>query len=441
MTQVTYDAFVGMPLEVPLGSIEEREDIFSSLSPFHVAPSYKVVYPPVVIAALSELYSEYNAAFSPLVAKNREWASDYRFCMADDGSPCNWGVQIDMVSLPQAFLDAIAHMPVDAVRELLRTCVFEIENSLAMYQLLEKLFRTRESADSRFKVRFRKTLDALRKRFGMPIALLAVTDQKYDAMKESEFGKTNGLKPSESEVRKLSGFDAFWGPEDFIRHVDSTRGGCNVLLYARTSDPVALLKDPSFRVEHPLLSDQRLRRIIKAHTLTMNIDAPDMDYERRINDTKEYLVPMRMGVPGHFVTDVSQPHFLHQLSSIGIPMDELESKETCLRAKPMKGTYGCYGHVAGKLLKPGGDAAKKMRRLWSSRGGHYVFQREMPPCHVIDIDSNSRYTAIDRNFFTIIDDKPGFLGGYRSLMPEESDEAHNGRNHGNAATIWAEIHD
>lgn len=56
---------------------------------------------------------------------------------------------------------------------------------------------------------------------------------------------------------RLSGFDAFWGPQQFLDH----------------------------------LGDKNLRRIIKANSLTFNIDNPEWGVgdPRRINDTKRYL--------------------------------------------------------------------------------------------------------------------------------------------------------
>lgn len=246
------DEHIKMPTRAKLGHTKEA-DIRSSLSPFLFLPAYKIYYPDVVIEALGNLYTEYNRAFGCLIEKNREWDTDYQHCMmGPHGSPVNFAVQIDMVGLPQGFLETAADVSENDMREVLRHSIFEIENSLAMYQVMEYIFSS-DSRDSFFKRQFRASLDEIRQRFGMPIALLAATDQKYEAMKESEFGKSPQELLSDAEVMQFSGFDRFFGQQEFREYLAYTSGKCNYLLYARTSDPVAKLKKPDVNVEHPLL--------------------------------------------------------------------------------------------------------------------------------------------------------------------------------------------
>jgi hypothetical protein len=266
-----------------LGAVEVRNDIRSSLAPFHALPEYRVRYPDVVVDALCQLYMEYNQAFAPLVEANREWEADYRHCIVGD-LPKNLWVQIDMVGLPQHFLDQAPSLDVGRVREMLRGAIFEIENSLAMYQLLERI-----CGRSEFCHRFRSSLDAVRRRHNMPIALLAVTQEKYGLMMGSEFGRDADESISDDEVFELTGFDRFFGPDEFRAHVAENAGGCRYLLYVRSSDPVLKLKKPDVVVEHPLLSDPQMRSIIKSHALTFSVDDPLMDCSCRINDTKAYL--------------------------------------------------------------------------------------------------------------------------------------------------------
>lgn len=420
-----------------LGPVVTRADIRSSMGPFHVLPEYTTVYPEVVISALRELYREYNRAFTPLVEANREWESDYQYCMADDGSPLNCAVQIDMVGLPQAFLDAVATMTLEEIREILRGRIFEIENSVAVYQLLEGFF-SRDGQDSFFKGRFRSALADLKRRFGKPIALLAVTDQKYGAMKASEFGRGVEEALSDTEVEELSGFDRFFGPDEFQKYLASNGGRCDYLLYARTSDPVAKLKKPEMVVEHPLLGNLEMRRIIKANALTFNVDAPDWptgDY-RRINDTKGYMSRMGMAFPIASEWDLFSQEFVKYLLAQGVDYQAVAVGKAAIRCKPAKGTYGCYGHVSGTITD--GHFRGELRRNMRRRG-RYVVQLEMGTPIITNTRDGMTYTYIDRNFFGIVYGGPQFLGGFRSLMPLDSVEAKKGRNHGNVDTVTAEI--
>jgi len=441
-----------------LGNVVVRTDIKSSLSPFLVLPEYRTQYPEVVTQALVNLYAEYNRAFNPLVKANREWDTDYQFCMTSNETPINRWVQIDMVGLPDGFMKTATNFNEEDVREALRKRIFEIENSLAMYQILENLFSNGQQ-DTLFKRQFRASLDALRERYGKPIALLAVTDQKYQAMKESEFGKSAEETLVDAEVMELSGFDRFFGPEEFKKYLEENRGKCDYLLYVRSSDPVAKLKKPDTVVENPLLENPDMRRIIKKHAITFNIDAPSMDYVRRINDTKAYMPIMGMGIEVCSDTDILStefaahlsggkpyasygknrlsPEFVKYLRSQGIDPAKVESGETALRAKPMKGAYGGYGHLRGVL----GNTVfrKELRQSLRSRG-HYVMQPEMQTPIITNESDGIAYTYIDRVFLSTINGTNyRFMGGCRSLMPLDSSEAKNGRNHGSKHTVYAEI--
>ncbi len=441
-----------------LGNIVERRDIKSSMGAFQTLPEYKTIYPQAITRALGELCDEYSSMFVPLVEANREWDSDYRYCMLC-ATPISFAVQIDMVGLPQTFLDATASMPVAAIREILRDKIFEIENSLAWYQFLEKIF-SKGQENSFFKNRYRAYLANLREMFGMPIALLAVTDQKHRAIRELEFGKGNGEPMSDAEVFDLSGFDRLFGPTEFRQHVEENRSECQYLLYARTSDPIAKLKNPALVVENSLLSDHGMRRIIKAHALTLNIDAPEMQYAKRINDTKEYMPMMGMAFPVHseenlfsseFVAHLlaKKPYadfngagrlaskFARYLQSREIDPRKVESGEISLRAKPLKGTYGCYGHITGKM--PNTEFRKELRKELRKRGA-YVLQPEMETPVIVNETDGRAYTYIDRNFFSSANGRQSeFLGGFRTLMPLDSIEAKEGRIHGNGSTVYAEI--
>lgn len=433
---------IEVKVRIPLGEIKEKKDIQSTEGPFRMLFGYKTHYTSRVIRALGTLYREYNTHFARLVEANREWNTDYQYCQVA-GAITNFAVQIDMKGLSQGFLDAAAHMSEKEILTALRSSIYEFENSLAMYQLLERSFPD-EQGNSFFRQGFRATLDEVRQRFQRPIALLAVTAQKYQAMRQAEFGKALAQPLTDAEVRELSGFDTFWGPEEFRKHIEENKGICRYLLYARTSDPIAKLKDSTVIVDHPLLGDPQMRRIIKANTVTMNIDAPGMPHERRINDTKAYMAPMNMGFgiqtesdlyTGSEKVELSEG-FRQHLTLQGIDPSEVESGKVWLRMKPTYGHYGCYGHVRGPLNRS--RVRSELRTNLNSRGP-YVVQPEMKVMVVVDQDTGREYTVIDRNFISLINGQPYFLGGFRSLMPLDSTEAREGRNHGNSSTVWAEV--
>jgi hypothetical protein len=430
------------------GEIVERNDIHSSLAPFRVAPEYKIKYPVGLLRALARLYVEYNEAFSSLVAINREWESDYRHIADRNGRVLNFAVQIDMAAADTEFLRATDTMPEDDLLSELRKRIFEIDNSLAMYQLLERLFPSSG---------WRTALDSLRKQLGRPIAVLAVTEQKYHDMLASEFGKNAEEVLSDDEVLRLSGFNAFWGPQRFLEHLNEHRGECAYLLYARASDPIQKLRRPEECVEHPLLGDSTLRRVIKANSLTLNIDNPDwaIGDPRRINDTKCYLpaIGTAFRIDGHVFTSNFEQHlrarrpyidfpgvrlsseFTQGLISLGLDPAAVESGRQMLRYKPAQGSYGCYGHVRGVLTDY--NVRRALRRELLRRGA-YVVQPERDPLLVAD-QRDRTLMAVDKVFLAYLDGHPAFIGGFRTLLPADSKDARKGRNHGTGPTIWAEI--
>jgi hypothetical protein len=108
-----------------------------------------------------------------------------------------------MRGLPDSTLQKIETMSDGQAVTELRKGMFEIENSLAMYGLLNDIF-SKEGKMSYFKERFGASLDMLRQKHGKKIALLAVTEEKYKAMRESEFGK----RGRNTNRRRSTGY--FW---------------------------------------------------------------------------------------------------------------------------------------------------------------------------------------------------------------------------------------
>lgn len=458
----TLESYAARPQLAALGQTALRTDVRSTIGPFHYLPEWGEQYPQPVVDALGNLYAEYNDAFAPLVEANREWATDYQYCERSDGRTANYFVQIDMVGLPPKFLrDAASADPMEVAR-MLRHGIFEIENSVAMYQLLERIYAN-ETGDSEFKTRFRVSLNALRQRFNMPIALLAVTDQKFAAMRESEFGKVDGEPLTPNEVYDMSGFDAFFGPQEFADHVAARGGRSDYLLYVRSSDPVAKLRDPRVAVDAPLLADPDMRRVIKAHTLTYNVDEPGLTPgdPRRINDTKAYAEQMGIAHAVYTGDDVMDPEFVAHLNrrgsisdftgpnifssaavdfmlSRGVDPSLLASGTVPLRAKPMQGAYGCYGHHTGVVVDR--DFRALLRKGVRERGP-YVVQPELVTPTVVNESDGREYKYIDRVWMATDGTAYRFIGAYRSFMPTDSCEAAKGRNHGSQYTVWGEITD
>ncbi|MCS7092735.1 MAG: hypothetical protein NZM26_05325, partial [Patescibacteria group bacterium] len=437
--------------EKDLGAIVVRQDIESLtrmkgengeslLQPaeFRVLPEYKVTYPEIVITALKQLYAEYNEAFKHLVERNREFDNDYMFVIDEKGIPINGWVQIDMVGLPEGFLEVAQSMPLETVKEILRGKIFEIENSLAMYQLLMKMFSGNEQA-SVFEQRFRASLDEVRNRHaGRKIILLAVTEQKYHAMRESEFGKRPDESLSDKEVKMLSGFDKFMGPKEFKSYLDENNGKCPDLIYVRSSDPISKLIDPTSRVQGSLLEDPIIRGIVKAQSLTFNIDNPEWPVhdKRRINDTKGYLAPIGMALEISSIGDLDSDEVEKYLENCGINPALIAHRMATIRAKPRVGTYGCYGHHRVDL----GDSKAKSELAKDLKiRGKYVIQPEMSTPHITNTANQETYAYIDRVFFTTNGREYKFMGGFRSLMPTNTEEYIQGRNHGSKYTVWSEI--
>jgi hypothetical protein len=236
----------------------------------------------------------------------------------------------------------------------------------------------------------------------------------------------------------MSGFDGLFGPEAFKRHLAENGGKCECLLYVRASDPPSKLRDPNAKVGNELLEDPRMRQIIKEHALTFNIDAPHQNGSARINDTEGYLHPMKMAF------DISQPEelmspsgklspaFESYLVERGIDTEQVLSGEVQLRAKPLRGTYGCYGHIRGPL-RP--KFMKDLRSQMQDRG-EYVIQPEMATPRVTNTSDGQIYTYIDRNFLSYTAGEFRFLGGMRTLMLVDSSEARKGRIHGSNESVY-----
>lgn len=436
INQKDVQRFTHAPEIVHLGPERIRDDIPTNEGPFHVFTEYEVHYPTSVVEALARMYREYNEAFRALVDKNREWETDYMYALTSDGMPINFGVQMDINGLTSAFLEEAQNLSVDEVYTRLKD-VFEIENSLAMYGLLMRI-TSKNGEETPFAIGWRETLDQIRTRTGKKIALIAVTDDKYQHMKEAEFGKTKDEELTDDKVREISGFDRFFSPDEYKRYVEEHGEDSEYVLYCRTSDPLATLEDPTNIVEHTLLSDPTIRRIMKKYSLTFNIDNPEWERgdDRRINDTKRYLIPMGRGYQITSADQLRSPEFKEFLLSRGADPVEVASGQVVVRGKPDT-AYGCYGQERGAI---GDDQYIATQQELIDNWGMYIAQPEMTIPTVQDDETGERYTVAHRVFLVTVDGiKYKLLQGYASHMPVKSIEAERGRNHGSKFTKLARI--
>lgn len=448
-----------------MGEVALRTDIRSTDGPFTYFPDYETEYPHAVIEALGEIFMDYNEAFRPAVTANMEWPTDYQYAITPDGTPINRFVQIDTMGLKPDFLAKASTMNKEELRAALEAQICEIEGSIAGYDILGGMFAD-ENGNSEFRSGFRHALQKLKEETGRPIALLAVTDSKYEAMLGSEFGKQPGEVITDDEVRAISGFDAFFSPEGWKQYLAENGGTSEYLVYVRASastkklrerDAAATHKINAVVTEPSLLDDPKERETIKALAITFNVDGPYAG-EHAINDTKKYMVEMGLAVEARCVEDLLSPGYRAHIASEnktqaypgevyseeltayllkrGADPEQVRTGKVPLRLKPRDGAYGAYGHIRGRITN--GELRRDIQASMDE-WGEYVVQLEMQAPVVINDQTNETYTVLDRNFMAIVDGKPVFLGGFRSLMPANSQEARSGRNHGGSYTGWAKI--
>lgn len=405
----------------------------STSSPLKVV-NEKVSYPNKVVNALFAIYIESNKSYLPLVQQNREWQRDYQFAHKN-GFPLNFMVQIDMVGLTQENFQEIELLNEQEAVEYLKQMIFELEPSWAFYGGLAKMFDVFNGGPSYYALKADELLSKIREKTKKKIVLLAVTQKKYDAMLGVEFGLSD-RKPTPEEVKLISGFDEFWGPSDFLgyfkRNSDLENVSSEYLFNVRPSDPIEKLKNPKLEVDHPLLSDSKIREFLKRYTLTLNIDNPEWEIgsKKKINDTKYYLPSMGMG----YLLETS--HDVKKLAEFSEYMSKNNAKKTIFRAKPAQGTFGCYGHISGSFLDK--QFINQLEKAILLRGAYIIQpEREAPLLKI----QGEEYFFLDRVFvgWDFMENKPMWLAGHREMLPKLSDEGKSRRLHMNHVTVTAEI--
>ena len=258
-------------------------------SPFALR-ELSVEYPKALNEAYEILAEEHDAAFMRIVEKYKEWTTDYQFAKN------SFGFQIDGRAFSERFLKYVADKkPEDIAKFLKIAVVFEVENNIAAYDLNSRLwpYGTRNET-------WHGGLEGVRGKTGKKIALLASSEEKYNALLRSELGlEPEDNLPSEEEIRLRTGFDAVWGPEQLIGHFNNQRDkvvdgvvDSDYLFFGRTSRTTEWLKDPNHTVvKEPFLEDPILRRYVRAFAITHNFDNPALSLgdPRIFTDTKAAL--------------------------------------------------------------------------------------------------------------------------------------------------------
>lgn len=392
----------------------EKLSINSIFGPYEISRNQFVRLPKPIISSIGNLLHQYVDASQALIPRNRE--SDpraYQYCRMPNGQSSDPFFQIDSVALSQNLIDELSQSSPDTATEVLRKTIFEFEPSMAMYQLSQLV-----AADGGMYTQFREHLDIIRHRHQKPIALLAPTHEKYQSMLATEFGlpTNHGLTNEQLNnfVQQVSGFDALLGPDQFQLMLEMNPHELDYLLYVRPSDPIKKLKNPNAQIEQPLLGDPEIRKLIRQHAINICIDNPNWGPQdpRKIKDSKAALTLVNMAMRVRSRSD----------------LDRIEPMpDQLMRAKPRADVFGAYGQMTINLNNP-----KHQEKLLKAIGkrGPYVLQEEMAPLAVIDQHTMKPYLAMDRNFFSMVNGAPEFMGGIRILVPADSTEAKNGRLHG-----------
>lgn len=425
---------VGETEQRNLGPITERHDIASTLVPFQTLPHADIQYPEALKEALHDVLDEHDATLQATIQENLEWPDDdYQHIRTSDGQYFNPFAQIDIRGLPESFLQFIDEHDVDSwtLTELLKRNAFEVEVSLAMVNLLN-------GTNSVFDRGLRSSLDRMRQTHNKPIALLAPTQAKFDSMRAFEFGKRPGQPLNDEEVQSITGFDALLGPNEFMDIVRRHNGDSPFMLYVRPSASVDVLRDPRFSPPPSLLDDADIRRIIKRNAITPNIDSPTMPLHARLNDTKINQPAMGLSFPAQSADVLHDPAFITFLLESGIHMTDIQTGAVGIRAKPMIGYFGAWGHLSSPLGKQ--RLANQLAKNIAQRGP-YVLQPELRNPTIMNTIDGVSFKYIHRMFLANRNIGGLHLGGVCNMIPTDSQEIKGDveRIHGNNQAVFRQI--
>jgi hypothetical protein len=216
------------------------------------------------------------------------------------------------------------------------------------------------------------------------------------------------------------------------------------LFYVRPSLSSEALKKKGKRPPG-ILNDKNMRRVIRAHAITPNVDNPDSDWSMRLNDSKAPQGPMGLAL---FVTQENlgtKSKFEAQLREFllrrGFSEEDINAEEIVLRVKPGIDSYGGYGQSERKNHKQLYDVMVNELK----KNNPLVLQPDMPTPRLRNLcngeDEDVVYKYIHRIF--VSDPAIGglFIGGMQNLMPQTSRELDGRleRIHGNASAVWRPV--
>lgn len=412
---------VSNPLAVNFGETHVLQEIPSNLSPFLTKPDKVVEMPPEITAALLAITAEYNQVFSGLVKENLEIPKAYQYAYNPETQEyINYGFQIDMRAIPESFFEILKDEDFETIKEVLKRCVFEWEDSFAMLNLLRMQFA--ENGESVFSSNFDKIFDLIRLTHGKPIALLPSTPEKFQSILESELGVQDQSQVTDAEIRKVLGYDTVLNPLEFQRMCEQGRGD-DYLLYVRSSIPTANLRNPNLERPRTILDDPLLREKILENAITLNIGV--------LNDTKRGMLGMGLGLhvnSENFADSERITYLMRELcESYGLNTELMHG-----RFKPLDEAFGCYGHETTKIPCTGKSKQKVKKHL--KEMGPYIIQPEMPTTQ-FELDG-CVYNANHRNFvgFNLESQKYEPIDGTMFIQPH-NDKARVQVVHGSRESI------
>lgn len=474
-----YEQTIKVPQVVDIGSATQVAPMYHGEAPPLALRGYQICYTKSLVEAYKIACEVYDQQFMQLVERHKTWKTDYQY------APSTLAFQVDGPAYTADFLESAKLIDPLLLAGFILKRVFEFEPNIAAYGLNNRLW-----PDGTTNKTWHTTLEIVRQRTEKKIAVLAGSEQKLEEMVLYEMGIKRGQPIIEDEVRAMTGFDAFLGPNDVQSLYEQYQGNdCPYLFFGRTSMPKSWLVNPASHIDVGPLAQPEILRYVRAYALTHNFDDLTLSLEdpKVITDTKE-----AMGMTGsaYSVTnprDIYSEKFLHFLAEKGISMDlvvfpdELTPKKReklgsnlgkylfdfpvtdvlakrfvahlysrginpvtiangsrKLRAKPSKLHYGIYGHLTGGVNRS--SFLRELMEQIKSRGT-YVIQPEFENLHIVDrANPGESYVAIDRVFFVRgADGTLQPMESCRSLMPAHSAEGKRNNVHEGSSTRCARI--
>jgi hypothetical protein len=467
-----YEETIAQPEQVNLGKVAQVAPLYHGETPPLALREYLVQYPPSLIKAHQLACAIYDDVFmEQVVEQHKIWDTDYQYALG------TFAFQIDGPAYPAEFLEQAKWMPPEFLAQFILMRMFECEPNIAAYGLNHRLWPEGTTNQT-----WHSALEQLRIKTGKKIAVLAGSEQKLREMVLYELGVPFEQLPSPDEIKSITGFDAFLGPNDVLKLYQQCQGDSPYLFFGRTSMPKTWLKNPAEQNETSFLEQPEILRFVRAHAITHNFDDPKKSSgdPAVITDTKEPLVYIGAAHLVTAVTDVYSPVFLAMCAGLNIteqgivegtltekqkrnlatallnnPVPELLSDaliahlqkrgvdvksaangKQAFRVKPLKQHYGIYGHLTGELSKV--SFLNKLMTQIQARG-QYILQPEFKNL-ILDDPDLGQHLAIDRVF--MVRGSDGLfhpMESCRSLMPLDTLEGKRNNVHEGPQTKCARI--